>query len=330
LQDPPFGKGGQGGFKIYNSLSMPVTSLFQRLKQGLSRTRQQLFGGLSDLLRGKKQIDAELLEELETHLLAADVGTATTQKIMENLAAGTKRAELNDSEQLLQGLRRQLIQILTPHEQPLIIDTNKKPFVILMVGINGAGKTTTLGKLAKHWQEEGKSVMLAAGDTFRAAAVEQLQAWGERNKVSVIAQQAGADPAAVIFDAMSAARARNIDVLLADTAGRLHTQDNLMAELQKVVRVIKKADPSAPHEILLVLDGGIGQNALQQVKQFDAAIGLTGLAITKLDGTAKGGVLFALAAQNKLPIRFVGVGEAIDDLQVFKAEDFVSAMFDAN
>jgi fused signal recognition particle receptor len=303
------------------------SSWLNRLKTGLQRTRQQFTQSLANIVLGKKTIDAELLEEIETHLLLADVGVIATQSLLKDLTEKIARKELDNPERLLQKLKEDLEHILTPCAQPLIIDATKKPFVILMVGINGAGKTTTIGKLAKHLQQQGKKVMLAAGDTFRAAAVEQLQVWGERNSIPVIAQQSGADSASVIYDALAAAKARGMDVLLADTAGRLHTQSHLMAELQKVKRVMAKLDAQAPHEICLVLDAGIGQNTLQQAQQFHAALGLTGLVLTKLDGTAKGGVIFALAKQMQLPIRFIGVGEGIDDLRPFVPSEFIDALF---
>jgi fused signal recognition particle receptor len=302
-------------------------SMFARLKQGLSRTRENFTEGLANLLLGKKTIDEDLLEEIETLLLTADVGVEATQALMNDLNQRLERKQLKDSEALFQALRENMQAILQPVEQPLIIDNDvKKPFVILMVGVNGAGKTTTIGKLAKRFQAEGRAVMLAAGDTFRAAAVEQLKVWGERNNVAVIAQNQRSDSASVIFDALQAAKARGIDVLLADTAGRLHTQGNLMAELKKVKRVMKKLDPDAPHETMLIIDAGIGQNALVQVKEFHQAIGLTGLTVTKLDGTAKGGILFAVAKQTGLPIRFIGVGEQVDDLRNFEANSFVDAL----
>lgn len=300
---------------------------FARLRQGLSKTSASLGEGMASLFLGKKAIDDELLEELETRLLTADVGVEATGAIMRNLTQKVARKQLADSEALYQALQQELTEMLLPVEQPLVIDTAHKPYVILVVGVNGAGKTTTIGKLAKRLQNEGKKVMLAAGDTFRAAAVEQLQVWGERNRIPVIAQHTGADSASVIFDAVQAAKARGIDVLIADTAGRLHTKDNLMEELRKVRRVIGKLDEAAPHETLLVLDAGTGQNALNQAKQFHNAVPLTGLALTKLDGTAKGGVIFALAKQSALPIRYVGVGEGIDDLRPFEARPFVQALF---
>ncbi len=301
--------------------------LFSRLKERLSRTRSGLTDGVANLLLGKKNIDADLLDELETQLLTADVGVDATMEIIENLTSRMKRKQLTDGEALFQALREDMLAILDPVSQPLIIDEERKPYVILMVGINGAGKTTTIGKLAKRLQAEGKSVMLAAGDTFRAAAVEQLQAWGERNNIAVIAQARASDPASVVFDALQAAKARGVDVLIADTAGRLHTQSNLMDELKKVRRVITKLDESAPHEVMLVLDGGIGQNAVVQAEQFYKAVGVTGLTLSKLDGTAKGGVIFAIAKRLGLPIRYIGVGEGIDDLREFSADEFIEALF---
>ena len=303
--------------------------LFQRLKQGLTRTRAGLTDGLARLVLGKKVIDDEVLDEIETHLLTADVGAAATQRILADLAARVQRKQLGDAAALLAALKEDMAAILAPCSRPLAIPAEIRPFIILMVGVNGVGKTTTIGKLAKRLQGEGLSVMLAAGDTFRAAAVEQLQAWGERNGVAVIAQDRTADPASVIFDGVQAARARGIDVLIADTAGRLHTQSNLMEELKKIKRVIAKLDPSAPHETLLVIDAGTGQNALNQARQFHEAVGVSGIVLTKLDGTAKGGVIFAVAEQMKLPIRFIGVGEGIDDLRPFAAGDFVDALFAA-
>lgn len=300
---------------------------FQRLRAGLSRTRTQLSDGIADLFRGKKQIDDALLEELETILLTADVGAAATQLIIDNLTARVSRQQIADSEALYEALQAELVSLLTPCEQPLAIALDQHPFVILTIGVNGAGKTTTLGKLAKHFRDQDKSVMLAAGDTFRAAAIEQLTAWGERNNVTIVAQQTGADSASVVYDALASAKAKSFDVLLADTAGRLHTQDHLMAELAKIKRVLTKLEPSAPHETLLVLDATIGQNALSQAKQFHEAIGVTGLVITKLDGTAKGGVIFGIANSLGLPIRYIGVGEGIDDLRPFNATDFVQALF---
>jgi len=300
--------------------------LFARLKQGLSKTGNTLTEGMSTLVLGKKKVDDEVLEELETRLLTADVGVDATRAIMSDLSQRVSRNELADMDALMQALYNKMRRILRPCAQPLEVDTSHQPFVILMVGINGAGKTTTIGKLAKKFQQDGKSVMLAAGDTFRAAAVEQLTIWGERNNIPVIAQGSGADSASVIFDAVQAAKARKIDILLADTAGRLHTQTNLMDELKKVKRVIQKFDLKAPHEIMLIVDASIGQNALVQAKQFNEILGLTGITVTKLDGTAKGGILFAIAEQLKIPVRFIGVGESIDDLQEFDAYEFTSAL----
>jgi fused signal recognition particle receptor len=300
--------------------------LFSRLRHGLSRTRHGLTDGLTGLALGRKIIDDALLEDMETLLLSADVGVDASRRIIDDLTRRVSRKELNDADALVTALKQDMRLILEPVSQPLVI-TDQKPFVILMVGVNGAGKTTTIGKLAKQLQHEGLSVMLAAGDTFRAAAVEQLQTWGKRNNVTVIAQHSGADSASVIYDALEAARARNMDVLIADTAGRLHTQTNLMEELKKVRRVMGKLDENAPHEVMLVVDAGTGQNALNQARQFNEAIGLTGITLTKLDGTAKGGVIFAIANQLQVPIRFVGVGEGIDDLRPFDAEEFVDALF---
>ncbi|MHB1221346.1 MAG: signal recognition particle-docking protein FtsY, partial [Gammaproteobacteria bacterium] len=276
---------------------------------------------------GKKKLDRQLIDEIEMALLTADVGVETTQHLINTLTQKLARDELADSTVAFDCLQSEMKQILIPCNQPLTIDATKKPYVILVIGINGSGKTTTIGKLANHFKQSGKSVMLAAGDTFRAAATEQLQVWGERNQIPVIAQQPGADTAAVIYDAMAAATARGVDILIADTAGRLHTQTNLMAELQKVKRVLAKLDPTAPHETLIVLDATLGQNALTQVKQFNEAMGVTGIALTKLDGTAKGGIIFAIAKETKTPIRFIGVGEGIDDVRPFEAEEFVEALF---
>ncbi|WP_323166986.1 signal recognition particle-docking protein FtsY [Pseudomonas atacamensis] len=300
---------------------------FARLKQGLSKTSASIGEGMASLFLGRKTIDDDLLDDLETRLLTADVGVEATTQIIQRLTQKVARKELADADALYKSLQAELAAMLKPVEQPLKIASQNKPFVILVVGVNGAGKTTTIGKLAKKLQLEGKKVMLAAGDTFRAAAVEQLQVWGERNKIPVTAQHTGADSASVIFDAVQAAKARGIDVLIADTAGRLHTKDNLMEELKKVRRVIGKLDADAPHEVLLVLDAGTGQNAINQAKQFNQTVELTGLALTKLDGTAKGGVIFALAKQFGLPIRYIGVGEGIDDLRTFEAEPFVQALF---
>ncbi|MCF5034700.1 signal recognition particle-docking protein FtsY [Pseudomonas lactis] len=311
---------------VVSTTDTSKTGFFARLKQGLSKTSASIGEGMASLFLGKKVIDDELLEDIETRLLTADVGVEATAVIIQSLTQKVARKQLTDADALYKSLQAELAAMLKPVEAPLVI-TPKKPFVILVVGVNGAGKTTTIGKLAKKLQGEGKKVMLAAGDTFRAAAVEQLQVWGERNKIPVIAQHTGADSASVIFDAVQAAKARNIDVLIADTAGRLHTKDNLMEELKKVRRVIGKLDADAPHEVLLVLDAGTGQNAISQAKQFNQTVQLTGLALTKLDGTAKGGVIFALAKQFGLPIRYIGVGEGIDDLRTFEAEPFVQALF---
>jgi fused signal recognition particle receptor len=297
-----------------------------RLKQRLKRTRATLTEGLARLVLGKKSIDAELMDEIETQLLLADVGIEATQEIISDLTGRVQRKALNDAEALFASLREDMLAILRPCCQPLSIADDVRPFVILVVGVNGSGKTTTIGKLARRIQEQGYSVMLAAGDTFRAAAVEQLQEWGIRNGSTVIAQHTGADSASVIFDAVQAAGARGIDVLIADTAGRLHTQSNLMEELKKVKRVVKKLSPSAPHEVMLVLDASTGQNALVQAMQFHQAVGVTGVALTKLDGTAKGGIIFAIAERLRLPIRYIGVGEDIEDLRVFDAEEFVDAL----
>lgn len=298
------------------------------LEKKLKRTRSTFKDNLLGFLRGKKPIDPELMEELENQLIMADVGVDATSTIMASLEAKVSGAKLADSEALQAALQQELQRLLEPVEQPLVIPDQATPFVILVVGVNGSGKTTTIGKLAKQLQIGGKSVMLAAGDTFRAAAVEQLQTWGERNKVPVIAQKTGSDSASVIFDALQSATAKNIDVLIADTAGRLHTQAGLMDELKKVKRVLGKLDPSAPHETLIVLDGGTGQNALSQAREFHAAMDLTGLVITKLDGTAKGGIVFAIADTLGIPIRFIGVGEQVDDLEVFEATRFVAALTD--
>ncbi|WP_342058963.1 signal recognition particle-docking protein FtsY [Aeromonas sp. OTU364] len=299
---------------------------FARLKRSLVRTRENIGSGFFGLFRGKK-IDDELFEELETQLLTADLGVDTTSRIIEGLVQHADRKQLKDAEALYGLLKQDMGEMLAKVEQPLVIDTGKKPYVILMVGVNGVGKTTTIGKLAKQFQAEGKSVMLAAGDTFRAAAVEQLQVWGQRNNIPVIAQHTGADSASVIYDAIEAARSRGADVLIADTAGRLQNKSNLMEELKKVVRVMKKLDEEAPHEIMLTLDAGTGQNALSQAKLFSEAVGLTGITLTKLDGTAKGGVIFAVADKFQIPIRYIGVGEGIDDLRPFVANDFIEALF---
>ncbi|MCP1313784.1 signal recognition particle-docking protein FtsY, partial [Halomonas sp. 707D7] len=300
-----------------------------RIKSGLGRTRANLTDGLADLFLGKKQIDDELLEDIETQLLMADVGIEATTEIIESLQARVSRKELGDAQALYKGLQEELARLLTPVSTPLTLDKpDEGPFVILVVGVNGAGKTTTIGKLTQRFQREGKSVMLAAGDTFRAAAVEQLKVWGERNRVPVIAQHTGADSASVIYDAVAAAKARGVDVLIADTAGRLHNKSHLMEELKKVHRVMKKLDATAPHEVMLVLDAGTGQNAISQASTFNEAVPVSGITLTKLDGTAKGGVIFALAKQLETPIRFIGVGEGLDDLRPFVADEFVTALFD--
>ncbi|MDP0382953.1 signal recognition particle-docking protein FtsY [Glaesserella parasuis] len=298
---------------------------FSRLIKGLIKTKQSIGSGFRNFFSGKK-IDDELFEELEEQLLVADLGMPTTTKIIKNLTEHATKQQLRDAELLYQQLKVELADVLKPVVQPLVLE-DKKPYVILMVGVNGVGKTTTIGKLARKFQAEGKSVMLAAGDTFRAAAVEQLQVWGERNNIPVVAQSTGADSASVIFDAMQSAAAKGIDVLIADTAGRLQNKNNLMDELKKIVRVMKKYDETAPHEIMLTLDAGTGQNAISQAKLFNEAVGLTGITLTKLDGTAKGGVIFAIADQFNIPIRFIGVGEKIDDLRPFDAEEFIEALF---
>ncbi|MCW8855543.1 MAG: signal recognition particle-docking protein FtsY [Gammaproteobacteria bacterium] len=297
------------------------------LRDRLGKTRQNLTDGMADLVLGKKSIDDELLEELENRLLMADVGVDATEKIISDLTRRISRKELNNPEALFEALCEDMVMMLKKCEQPLATETST-PFIILVVGINGAGKTTTIGKLARKFQDQGHSVILAAGDTFRAAAVEQLQTWGERNNIPVVAQGTGADSASVIFDAVESAKAKNIDIVIADTAGRLHTQSNLMDELKKIKRVMAKIDDAAPHETLLVMDAGFGQNGLVQAQQFHEALGLTGLALTKLDGTAKGGILFAIAEKLALPIRFIGVGEGIEDLREFQASDFVNALLD--
>ncbi|MBG2869952.1 signal recognition particle-docking protein FtsY [Proteus terrae] len=298
---------------------------FSRLKKGLLKTRQNLGSGFLGLFRGKK-IDDELFEELEEQLLIADVGMETTTKIITSLTKHATHKDLKDAEALYGKLREEMSDILSKVDKPLNIE-GKKPFVILMVGVNGVGKTTTIGKLARQYQAEGKSVMLAAGDTFRAAAVEQLQVWGERNNIPVVAQHTGADPASVIFDAIQSAQAKGVDVLIADTAGRLQNKSHLMEELKKIVRVMKKLDEEAPHEVMLTLDASTGQNAVSQAKLFNETVGLTGLTLTKLDGTAKGGVIFSIADQFSIPIRYIGVGEGIEDLRPFKADDFIEALF---
>jgi fused signal recognition particle receptor len=304
--------------------------LITRLKEGLALTRAVLNTDVGDLISGRKRIDEALFEELETLLLTADVGVEATTRIIDDLSERVRRHELANPLALMTALRAELRDILRRCELPVRTPAAGRPQVVLMVGVNGAGKTTTIGKLAKRLLDEGNSVMLAAGDTFRAAAVEQLQAWGERNRVPVIAQRSGADPASVIYDALQAATARRADVLIADTAGRLHTKSNLMEELSKISRVMKKIDPDAPHEVMLVVDATTGQNALNQAVQFNQSVGLTGITLTKLDGTAKGGIIFAIAKQTGIPIRFIGVGEAIEDLRPFDAGEFVDAVFAVN
>ncbi|MDY0572672.1 signal recognition particle-docking protein FtsY [Pasteurella multocida] len=299
---------------------------FSRLVKGLLKTKQNLGAGFRSFFFGKK-IDDALFEELEEQLLIADLGVPTATKIINNLTQHASHQQLKEADLLYQQLKVEMAEILKPVAQPLVIDQSKKPYVILMVGVNGVGKTTTIGKLARQFQNEGKSVMLAAGDTFRAAAVEQLQVWGERNGIPVVAQSTGSDSASVIFDAMQSAAARHVDVLIADTAGRLQNKNNLMDELKKIVRVMKKYDETAPHEIMLTLDAGTGQNAISQAKLFHEAVGLTGITLTKLDGTAKGGVIFAIADQFNLPIRYIGVGEKIEDLRPFNADEFIDALF---
>jgi fused signal recognition particle receptor len=306
-------------------------NVLERIRKGLNRTRGTLSENLSNLLLGRKNIDDDLLEEIETLLLSADVGVEVTRELIEHLTVSLERKQLSDPQQLYTALKTRLAELLETASSPFELDVDVQthaPFVILMVGVNGVGKTTTIGKLAKRFQAQGKSVMLAAGDTFRAAAVEQLQVWGERNQVPVVAQHTGADSASVIYDAVESAKAKKIDVVIADTAGRLQNKDHLMNELKKVVRVMKKLDEAAPHEVLLVLDAGTGQNALSQADLFKQAVGVSGIALTKLDGTAKGGIIFAIARQQDIPIRFIGVGEQIDDLRPFVADEFVSALFD--
>ena len=299
---------------------------FARFKKSLAKTRLSLGSGLFSLFKGKA-IDDDLFEELEEQLIVADIGVETTLKIIENLTEKASRSQLKDAGELYGLLKEELSKIIEKVEKPLVIDESKSPYVILMVGVNGVGKTTSIGKLAKQFQSQGKSVMLAAGDTFRAAAVEQLQVWGERNDIPVIAQQTGADSASVLFDAMDAAKARGADILIADTAGRLQNKEHLMDELTKVVRIMRKKDPTAPHEIMLTIDAGTGQNAISQVNLFNQAVGLTGITLTKLDGTAKGGIIFSIANQFNLPIRYIGTGEGIDDLREFRAKEFIDALF---
>jgi len=305
------------------------SGLFSKICRGLSKTRHQLGVGVGRLLLGKKEISDELLEEIEMLLLTADLGVETAAHVIQTLSEQMGRKQLQDGDAVYHALKAHLRDILRKHAAPLVPETSdNSPFVILMTGVNGAGKTTTIGKLAKQYTLAGKKVMLAAGDTFRAAAVEQLEAWGERNQIPVVAQHTGADSASVIYDAFQSAKSRGFDVLIADTAGRLHTQSNLMEELKKVKRVIQKLDPAAPHEVMLVLDASTGQNALNQARQFNKAVGLTGITMTKLDGTARGGILFAIANELELPFRYLGIGEGIDDLRPFDAEQFVSAIFD--
>ncbi|WP_313068570.1 signal recognition particle-docking protein FtsY [Atlantibacter hermannii] len=312
-------------------VAMPVQEkptkegFFARLKRSLIKTKENLGSGFISLFRGKK-IDDDLFEELEEQLLIADVGVETTRRIITNLTEGASRKQLRDAEALYGLLKEEMGEILAKVDEPLNIE-GKTPFVILMVGVNGVGKTTTIGKLARQFEQQGKSVMLAAGDTFRAAAVEQLQVWGQRNNIPVVAQHTGADSASVIFDAIQAAKARNVDVLIADTAGRLQNKSHLMEELKKIVRVMKKLDEDAPHEIMLTIDASTGQNAISQAKLFHEAVGLTGITLTKLDGTAKGGVIFSVADQFGIPIRYIGVGEQISDLRPFNAGDFIEALF---
>jgi fused signal recognition particle receptor len=304
--------------------------LFSRLQQGLSKTASKLGSGLNTVLMGQKIVDDELLDDIEVQLLTSDIGVDATSEIVEHLRERVSRNEIQTAEKLNDIIKDRLERIVYPCEKKLVISSDQSPYVILIVGVNGVGKTTTIGKLTKKLQNEGKSIMLAAGDTFRAAAVEQLKEWGTRNNVPVVSQQTGADSASVIFDAISSAKTKGVDVVIADTAGRLHTKDNLMEELKKVVRVIKKVDGTAPHEIMLVLDATTGQNAISQVEAFNMAVGLTGLTITKLDGTAKGGVVFSLAKKFNIPIRFIGVGEGVDDLQEFNAKSFTNALFGGN
>lgn len=318
-EDQPVGRNRSGAGKLTKE------GFFARLKRSLLKTKENLGSGFISLFRGKK-IDDDLFEELEEQLLIADVGVETTRKIITNLTEGASRKQLRDAEALYGLLKEEMGEILAKVDEPLNVE-GKTPFVILMVGVNGVGKTTTIGKLARQFEQQGKSVMLAAGDTFRAAAVEQLQVWGQRNNIPVIAQHTGADSASVIFDAIQAAKARNIDVLIADTAGRLQNKSHLMEELKKIVRVMKKLDVEAPHEVMLTIDASTGQNAVSQAKLFHEAVGLTGITLTKLDGTAKGGVIFSVADQFGIPIRYIGVGERIEDLRPFKADDFIEALF---
>jgi len=313
-------------FKKIQNKDIQTDTKKATLKDRLFKSKRRLGDGLSSILIGKKQIDDELLEELEILMISADIGIQTTDKIIESARKKASRKELKDGDSLYQLIKVELEALLI--DDNLLVPVSDSTFVILVVGINGAGKTTTIGKLAKSFQSQGKSVMLAAGDTFRAAAIEQLQIWGDRNEIPVIAQKTGADAASVVYDAYQSAVAKNIDILIADTAGRLHTQDNLMQELEKIKRVLKKHNDKSPHETLLVIDGGSGQNAVQQANEFHKSIELSGIAVTKLDGTAKGGVLFAISDSLNLPIRYIGIGEAIDDLKPFHAKDFINALFD--
>ncbi len=318
--------GFKSGDKKDDTAAQKPQGVFSSLKQSLTKTRANLSSGIGDILLGKKTIDDDLLEQLEDQLLMADVGIQATQKITLEITQAASRDQLKDSEGLLSVLNQSMVDILKPSAQRLTIDSQHKPFVILMVGVNGAGKTTTVGKLAQKFQNQGYRIMLAAGDTFRAAAVEQLQSWGQRLDIPVISQGQGADSASVIFDALKSAQARNIDILIADTAGRLHTQNNLMDELGKIKRVMSKIDPSAPHETMLVLDAGTGQNALSQASSFKQSIGVTGVTLSKLDGTAKGGMIFSVSEQLQLPIRYIGVGESVHDLREFDSGEFVDAL----
>lgn len=318
-----------GGSDLETSSGENKPKFFERLKAGLSRTKQSIGTGFIALFKGKA-IDDELYEELETQLLVADVGMDTTQKIIHKLTHAAKLSQLKDGEALYDLLKVQMRELLVSVDKPLLAESPQGPFVILMVGVNGVGKTTTIGKLAKQYQQQGKRVMLAAGDTFRAAAVEQLEVWGERNNIPVVAQHTGADSASVLFDALQSAQAKDIDILIADTAGRLQNKDHLMEELKKVVRVMRKVNPEAPHEIMLTLDAATGQNAVSQAELFNRAVGLTGISLTKLDGTAKGGVIFAVADKLNIPIRYIGIGEGIDDLRQFDSEEFIQALFSEN
>lgn len=319
------------GETVVSASASPVNKqgLLGRIRHGLSRTRSHFAEGMGNIFLGRKTIDEELFEDLETQLLVADVGIEATSAIIDSLTDRVARKQLQDPKALLSALREALAELLAPVEMPLVVDVSKKPYVILVVGVNGVGKTTTIGKLAKKLSNDGHKVMLAAGDTFRAAAVEQLQVWGERNNVPVVAQHTGADSASVIYDAIASARSKGMDVIIADTAGRLHNKSNLMEELTKVKRVMTKLDASAPHEVLLVLDAGTGQNAISQAQEFTKAAGVTGLVLTKLDGTAKGGVIFALSKKLAIPVRFIGIGEGVDDLQPFVAQTFIEGLFDS-